>query len=109
MEAMMNSNGKLVRDLIPDLIRDSGRNPEVRYLSGQEMVDALAAKLVEEASEAAKAVNSREHLVEELADLREVVTALMAAKEITNAEVAQAATDKMTLRGAFTKGAWLTD
>ena len=105
----MNDNGKLVRDLIPDLIRDSGRNPEVRYLSGQELVAALATKLVEEASEAAEAVDSREHLVEELADLREVMTALMAAKEITDEEVAKATRDKMKLRGAFTKGAWLTD
>lgn len=102
------TDGKLVRDLIPDLIRESGRLAEVRYLSGGELASALAAKLQEEAHEAAVAVHSREALVEELADLTEVMSALMALHGIDQREVAEAAQQKASRRGRFETGAWLT-
>ena len=38
--------GKLVRDLIPDIIRESGRPADVRYLSGAELLTALAANFL---------------------------------------------------------------
>ena len=101
------TNGKLVRDLIPDLIRQSGRTVEVRYLTGDELIAALGAKLVEEAQEAAEVVHSRTDLVEELADVREVIAALMATAGITDHEVANAAVSKAEKRGAFRSGTWL--
>lgn len=100
------TDGKLVRDLIPDLIRKDGRDPQVRYLSGEELVTALRAKLREEAQEAAEA-GTRERLIEELADLREVTFALMAARGITEQELIQVAAVKVQQRGAFNLGAWL--
>jgi predicted house-cleaning noncanonical NTP pyrophosphatase (MazG superfamily) len=101
------TDGKLVRDLIPDLIRQSGRTVEVRYLNGEELIAALGAKLVEEAQEAAQVVQSRKDLLEELADVREVIAALMAARGITDHELAEAAVTKAQERGAFHSGAWL--
>jgi len=101
------TNGKLVRDLIPDLIRQDGRKADVRYLTGDELIAALGAKLIEEAGEAAAVVHSRTDLVEELADVREVIAALMAAGGITDQEVANAAVTKAEKRGAFRAGAWL--
>ena len=101
------TDGKLVRDLIPDLIRADGRMAEVRHLTGDALVAALGAKLVEEAREAAEAVGGRERLLEELADVREVVAALMDARGITDEELADAATAKAQQRGAFRTGAWL--
>lgn len=71
------TEGKLVRDLIPEIIRKSGRHAEVRYLSGAELVGALVAKLCEEAQGVRQAVDDRDLLVEELADLTEVISALM--------------------------------
>ena len=103
------SDGKLVRDLIPDLIRQSGRTVEVRYLTGDELKAALGAKLIEEAQEAAEVVHSRKDLVEELADVREVIAALMAACGITDQEVADAAEAKVQRRGAFGSGVWLAN
>ena len=103
----MNESGKLVRDLIPDIIRKSGREPELRHLGGGELVAALGAKLLEEAGEAAEVVGRREDLVEELADLREVIAALMAVRGITDQEVADAAAAKARDRGAFASGVWL--
>lgn len=101
------SDGKLVRDLIPDYIRREGRKAEVRYLTGEALVDALGEKLVEEAHEAAEAVGHRERVLEELADVREVVAALMDARGITDEELALAAAAKVQQRGAFRSGAWL--
>ena len=102
------SDGKLVRDLIPDLIRKSGREPEVRRLTGDALVAALAAKLCEEAVEAAEAVGgTRAHLVEELADLGEVMAALMQAAGVTESEIAAAAARKAQERGRFNAGLWL--
>lgn len=108
MEATtVNDDGKLVRDRIPELIRQSGRKPDVRHLVGDALAAALGEKLVEEAREAADAVGSRGHLVEELADVREVMVALMAARGITDKEVAEAAIGKVQERGAFDSGSWL--
>ena len=101
------TDGKLVRDLIPDLIRQSGRTVEVRYLTGDELIAALGVKLVEEAQEAAEVVHSRTDLLDELADVREVIAALMAVGGITDEEVATAAVAKAQERGAFHSGAWL--
>ena len=101
------SDGKLVRDLIPDLIRQTGRTVEVHYLTGDGLMAALGAKLIEEAQEAAEVVHSRKDLVEELADVREVVAALMAAGGITEHEVAERAAVKAQERGVFRSGAWL--
>ena len=63
--------------------------------------------MVEEAKEAAQVVGSREDLVEELADVREVMAALMAARGITDRDVAEAAAAKVLRRGAFDSGVWL--
>ena len=103
----MSKDWKLVRDLIPDIIRKSGRDPEIRQLGGDELIAALGAKLVEEAQEAADVVGSRDDLVEELADVREVMAALMAVRGITDQEVADAAAAKARDRGSFGSGVWL--
>ncbi len=103
------SEGKLVRDGIPDIIRASGREPRVRYIAGEELVAALGAKLCEEAQEAADVVGSRQQLVEELADVQEVLTALMKATGITREEVGRMAATKALERGGFEDGAWLEE
>ncbi len=63
--------------------------------------------MIEEAQEAAEAIGSRAGLVEELADLREVMAALMSTHCITDQEVAEAAAVKLEQRGAFDSGVWL--
>lgn len=101
------TDGKLVRDLIPNLIRNSGRRAEVRQLTGQALVAALAAKLCEEAQEVSEAVGSREHLIEELADLRQVVSALMTVCGVSDQEVTVMAVTKAEELGTFDSGVWL--
>ena len=101
------TDGKLVRDKIPDLIRQSGRKVNVRHLSGEELTVALAAKLSEEAQEVADAVGDRQALIEELADLTEVMSALTALFDIDKQEVLNAAREKVSKRGGFDTAAWI--
>ena len=60
---------------------------------------ALGAKLREEAQEAAEALDSREKLIEELADPTEVMSALMAIRGISEHDVVAAAQAKALQRG----------
>ncbi|OBB19699.1 hypothetical protein A5761_00700 [Mycolicibacterium setense] len=101
------SDGKLVRDLIPDLIRESGRMVEVRRLVGNELAHALADKLREEAQEAAEVVNDRDRLIDELADVTEVLSALLKCHGIKEQEIADATAAKTRQRGGFGSGTWL--
>ncbi len=101
------TDGKLVRDKIPDLIRQSGRKVKVRHLSGEELTVALAAKLSEEAQEVANAVGNRQALIEEMADITEVISALRNANNISDDELAQAITAKALQRGRFVDGSFL--
>lgn len=101
------TDDKLVRDLIPQLIRKSGRQAEIRHLAGADLVAALGEKLCEEAREVADVVSDREELVAELADVYEVMSALMKRSGITESEVIAAAQAKALERGGFDQGVWL--
>jgi len=72
---MLQEHNKLVRDRIPEIIRKSGIKCQAVTLSEIEYRQALRQKLIEEAQEAATANNA--DLVIEIADLLEVVDALL--------------------------------
>ena len=92
--------GKLVRDLIPDIIRADGHEPDVRVLhDDDEYAQALLTKLVEEADEVM--ASSSEERLGELADVYEVVAALAATQGLSMSDVESAAQDKAVRRGRF--------
>ncbi|MDQ1179238.1 nucleoside triphosphate pyrophosphohydrolase [Rhodococcus sp. SORGH_AS_0301] len=97
--------GKLVRDLIPDIIEHSGRVPRTRQLDTHEFELALAEKLVEEADEFRRA--GRNERPEELADVFEVVSCLASSLGLTIKDVAALAADKRERRGGFADRIWL--
>lgn len=97
--------GKLVRDRIPEIIRDSGGTPAVRVLDIDEYSRALRDKLLEESTEAAAA--SEADLLEELADVIEVVTAMAVAQGHSLSDVMEAATAKARARGRFEERLYL--
>lgn len=66
---------KLVRDKIPEIIESNGETPVIRTLSDSEYEVALIDKLAEEQRELA-AADTTEKMLEELADVQEVVNAL---------------------------------
>jgi predicted house-cleaning noncanonical NTP pyrophosphatase (MazG superfamily) len=92
---------KLVRDLVPEVIRESGAEPVTWPADESEYVPALRRKLVEEAAEAAAAVG-RDALCAELADVVETVRALAEAADLTYADVDNRRIAKLAARGGFT-------
>ena len=92
---------KLIRDRIPEIMEASGVRYEARTLSDDEYPEALRAKLVEEADEAARA--SRADLVKEIADLFEVIHALAEHEGIDLRDVENVRRARAEDRGAFGK------
>ena len=90
---------KLVRDRIPDIIRQSGSECECVVLSDREYRQALRQKLIEEAAEAAAA--DGEDLVAELADLSEVMDALMLSYGVSGYRLLAEKTKRREARGSF--------
>jgi predicted house-cleaning noncanonical NTP pyrophosphatase (MazG superfamily) len=96
--------GKLVRDRIPEIIRAGGRTPNVDRLAEGQRVTALIAKVHEEADELAAATGPE--VIGELADLFEVLRALVAECGQSWDSVEAAAAIKCAERGAFAEG-WI--
>lgn len=91
---------KLVRDKIPGQIAARGENVAVVKLDGEALISALRRKLVEEALEVVDAQTTL-HIIEELADVREVMHALASKLGITEEAIQKARHEKIKKRGAF--------
>jgi len=91
--------GKLVRDRIPQIIREDGGEP-VTYTAGpQEYRGRLRDKLAEEVAEFLAA--DEESAPEELADVLEVVRALAADLEVDVDQLEKIRAAKASERGGF--------
>ena len=95
---------KLVRDLIPDIIEESGSECRTRILSDEEYLKMLDLKLDEELSEYHKDQN-----IEELADLLELIRASAVARGYTIDELESVRAEKAKKRGGFEKKIFLID
>lgn len=98
---------KLVRDRIPENIAARGENVEFLQLEGEALIAELKRKVIEEAFEVADSKTSQQ-LVEEIADLREVLDALMSKLGIQEDEVNQKRRQKANSHGVFEKALMLT-
>jgi len=92
---------KLVRDRIPEMIRQTG-NCQTKILDEQSYILALKEKLIEESDEVRNA-QSAEDLAEELADVLEVMEALKGILGISTEQVERARAEKNRERGRFDK------
>ncbi|XOK60299.1 nucleoside triphosphate pyrophosphohydrolase [Paenibacillus elgii] len=90
---------KLVRDKIPQIIEASGKQAEVRVLADAEYKRMLSIKLQEELDEFIEAGEAEK--ITELADLVEVVYAILAHKGISNEEFERIRQEKKEKRGGF--------
>ena len=95
---------KLVRDLIPEIIEESGKECRTRILSDEEYLKMLDAKLDEELSEYHQDQN-----IEELADLLELIQSAAIARGYTLEELESVRTEKVKKRGGFEKKIFLID
>ncbi|WP_149359194.1 nucleoside triphosphate pyrophosphohydrolase [Lolliginicoccus suaedae] len=93
---------KLVRDHIPHIIRASGRDPLVHVVDGEDRRVALLSKLGEECSELTAA--APEDVLDEAADLYEVLLSLLAQHGHGRLELELAAAQKRAERGGFEHG-----
>ena len=93
------STPKLVRDLIPAIIAESGRQCRTTVLTEPAFRAALLAKLVEEAQEVQ--VATPEEISTELADVLEVFDAILTAHGFTLAQVQELQQQRRQARGGF--------
>lgn len=91
---------KLIRDQLPAIMRAQGLAVFDRRLGDAEFVAALKDKLVEEAQEAQQAASPAE-LVDELADVMEVIHALASASGVSLDDVEIRRQAKRAERGGF--------
>lgn len=96
---------KLVRDRIPENINSmEGRNCNYKILNDDEYLKELDKKLFEEAYEFIE-----EHSIEELADLMEVIFAIMKDRNISMKDVERARKIKNNKKGSFNDKIYLID
>ncbi len=87
---------KLVRDKIPEYIKEKGETVISHIADDQEYWEKLKEKFVEEVNEFIKAENS-----DELADVLEVIDAIIDYKKIDKNELKIIKDKKVEKRGAF--------
>lgn len=94
----MQTYYKLVRDCIPEIIENDGKKCVCETLSDEDYISLLDQKLNEELAEYQESKS-----LEELADLLEVVQAVVKARGWTWEELEQVRSDKAAKRGGFEK------
>ena len=92
----MRSYNKLVRDNIPNIISENGEKPITRVLTDEEYIRELNLKIEEEVKE-----YLLDFSVEELADLEEVIRAILDYKNVSYEEFENVRLNKVNKRGAF--------
>ena len=96
---------KLVRDKIPEEINEKGdRKANYRVLDNDEYLKELDKKLFEEAHEFVE-----EHSTQELADLMEVIFAIMKDRNISIEDLENARQIKNSKKGSFNDKIYLID
>ncbi len=95
---------KLVRDLIPAIIIESGGDCEWRYTESKEEYRSLLAQKVFEELEEYMESDSHEEAVEEAGDLYEVISTLLSLRGISLEDAKEAACNKKGKRGGFQSG-----
>ncbi len=95
--------GKLIRDGIPEIMRRDGKTPDIEQIAGERLKIALKDKLVEEALELQASTDIRE----ELADVLEVMDAIVDAYGLDEVELQSIRWKKREERGGFDKGYFL--
>ncbi|NBI11683.1 phosphoribosyl-ATP pyrophosphohydrolase [Colidextribacter sp. OB.20] len=89
---------KLVRDRIPEIIEAGGKTCKTEILSGERYLEMLDMKMNEELAEYQESKS-----LEELADLLEVMRAVVNARGWTLEELERVRADKAAKRGGFEK------
>ncbi|WP_054026567.1 nucleoside triphosphate pyrophosphohydrolase [Bacillus sp. FJAT-28004] len=99
---------KLVRDRIPEIIKEQGNTLSTRILENEEYLNELRTKLQEETNEYLEAESSAE-AIEELADIMELLYALAEVYGVTSEMLEQIRAEKAEKRGGFKERVYLIE
>lgn len=95
---------KLVRDKMPLIYNEYKQKIHLRKLNQKELIVALKEKLIEEAQEIPVADGTHEEIVEELADVEQLIDDIRSHLAITDDEITVAKIEKFTKKGGFING-----
>ncbi|MBI4132606.1 MAG: nucleoside triphosphate pyrophosphohydrolase [Candidatus Sungbacteria bacterium] len=101
----MKTFRKLIHDKIPEIIAAKGEHARVRVLAGTEFLPALENKLLEEVQEMRLGAEKKT----EIADIYEVLDALIAAYGFSKEEIIAIQARKREERGGFEKRLFLEE
>jgi predicted house-cleaning noncanonical NTP pyrophosphatase (MazG superfamily) len=90
---------KLVRDKIPEILREKGLNPIIRTVTSNELDEFLRAKIVEESQELLESGDS-----EEIVDILEAIDTLLELRKTDRAMLELQRETKKLYRGGFKQG-----
>lgn len=98
---------KLVRDNIPEIIRQDGAEPKTRTLEQAEYLDKLLEKLEEEIIELQAARENKQDMAKEIGDVYEVLEAIIQAFGLSKEEIIKLQEERRQKRGGFDKKIFL--
>lgn len=97
---------KLIRDKIPEITKADGWISETKVLNKKDYILELRKKILEEAKELNEG-SGHDNLIEELADIQEIMDALLKVKNVKFSEFRKIQTKKRQKRGGFEKRLFL--
>lgn len=97
---------KLIRDRIPEITLADGWLSKTRVLNKRELIRELKKKILEEAKELNEDHDDK-NLVEELADIQEIIDAILKEKSVEFAKFRKIQGQKRKKRGGFKKKLFL--
>lgn len=107
-ENHMPTYNKLIRNKIPQIIKSNGKTPTTRILPEDEYIKELCKKTQEELTEYLEA-DTKEHKLEELSDLLELINALAEHEGTTLEEINNIRKKKAKERGGFSNRVFLIE
>lgn len=96
------TNGKLVRDKIPDIMNKGGSKPIIKIADDEEFVYALKHKILEEAQQL-KNARTEGHELEEIIDIMEAVNTYIKHKKVSVKNADRMRKYKLRKHGGFDK------
>lgn len=97
---------KLIRDRIPEIIKEAGWKPTVRTLKKSEFLNAVKKKVFEEAGELIQS-KDKKGIIDEIVDIQELLDVLASEIGLTELEVKKLQAAKRKKRGGFRKRLFL--
>jgi predicted house-cleaning noncanonical NTP pyrophosphatase (MazG superfamily) len=97
---------KLIRDRIPEIIKEAGWLPAIRILKKSEFLNAIKKKVFEEAGELIRA-KDKKGIADEIVDIQELLDVLASELKLTKRELKKLQDIKRKNRGGFKKRLFL--